>query len=234
MAGKVIAVVGIDTDIGKTVATGLLAKSALSRPVSVITQKITQTGCQKFSEDIETHRKIMGIDVLDEDRAGLTCPYLFKEPCSPHLAARMENITIDLDKITEATRKLQEKYDLLFLEGAGGLQVPLDDQTMLLDYLQNQDLPVILVTGNKVGSINHTLLALEALAARKIRVLGMVYNRYASVSEKVTLDSKEIFLTRLPAFGYEPEIVDMYPVADHLSGEYPFDCKALIDQGLAI
>ena len=69
-----------------------------------------QTGCTEVSEDIEMHRKIQGIPFTEEDKAGLTCPYIFTYPCSPHMAAEKDGKTIDLSVITEATRRLQEKY----------------------------------------------------------------------------------------------------------------------------
>lgn len=78
-----------------------------------------QTGCTEVSEDIEMHRKIQGIPFTEEDKAGLTCPYIFTYPCSPHMAAEKDGKTIDLSVITEATRRLQEKYEYVLLEACG-------------------------------------------------------------------------------------------------------------------
>ena len=93
--GKVLFVSGIDTDIGKSIATGYYAKHLMQQGYSVITQKMVQTGCQDISMDIIVHRKIQGIVLTEEDRQGITCPYLFDYPCSPHMAARLQQTCID-------------------------------------------------------------------------------------------------------------------------------------------
>ena len=85
--GKVLFISGIDTSVGKTAATGAIAKALAKAGKQVITQKMIQTGCVEVSEDIEEHRRIQGIPFTEEDKAGLTCPYIFTYPCSPHMAA---------------------------------------------------------------------------------------------------------------------------------------------------
>ena len=162
MKGTVLFITGIDTNIGKTFATGMIACALAEKGKKVITQKMIQTGCTEVSEDIEMHRKIQGIPFTEEDKAGLTCPYIFTYPCSPHMAAEKDGKTIDLSVITEATRRLQEKYEYVLLEGAGGLMVPNDFHSLAIDYVKEQGYPVILVTSGKLGSINHTLLSLYA------------------------------------------------------------------------
>ncbi|MBU0959939.1 MAG: dethiobiotin synthase, partial [Proteobacteria bacterium] len=104
--GVVTCISGIDTDIGKSVATGLMARSLSSSGYSVITQKLVQTGCHGVAEDIQRHRQLMGIDLLPEDLNGLTCPYVFSKPCSPHLAAELEGTAVDPERIRKATERL--------------------------------------------------------------------------------------------------------------------------------
>ena len=135
MKGTVLFITGIDTNIGKTFATGMIACALAEKGKKVITQKMIQTGCTEVSEDIEMHRKIQGIPFTEEDKAGLTCPYIFTYPCSPHMAAEKDGKTIDLSVITEATRRLQEKYEYVLLEGAGGLMVPNDFHSLAIDYV---------------------------------------------------------------------------------------------------
>ena len=100
--GKILFVGGIDTDIGKTVATGWLAAKLMRQGFSVITQKIVQTGCTGISDDILVHRRLQNLPLLPEDTDGITCPYLFGYPCSPHLAARMAGARIDPAVINRA------------------------------------------------------------------------------------------------------------------------------------
>ncbi|WP_373820452.1 ATP-dependent dethiobiotin synthetase BioD, partial [Porphyromonas loveana] len=84
---NVLFVTGIDTNIGKTYATAFLADRLSSAGKKVITQKLVQTGCVDSSEDIEAHRRLTGSPLIEEDRMGLTCPFIFSYPASPHFAA---------------------------------------------------------------------------------------------------------------------------------------------------
>lgn len=195
MKGKVLFISGIDTNIGKTFATGILARSLAAKGHKVITQKMIQTGNTEISEDIEMHRQLMGIPFTDEDKAGLTCPYIFTYPCSPHMAAQRDGRTIQLDIITEATRQLQEKYDYVLLEGAGGLMVPNNFNSLAIDYVKEQNYPLILVTSGKLGSINHTLLSLFACKQYGIEVEALIYNLYPKTDALIEENTME-YLTQ--------------------------------------
>lgn len=195
MKGKVLFISGIDTNIGKTFATGILARSLAAKGHKVITQKMIQTGNTEISEDIEMHRQLMGIPFTDEDKAGLTCPYIFTYPCSPHMAAQRDGRTIQLDIITEATRQLQEKYDYVLLEGAGGLMVPNNFNSLAIDYVKEQNYPLMLVTSGKLGSINHTLLSLFACKQYGIEVEALIYNLYPKTDALIEENTME-YLTQ--------------------------------------
>ena len=101
---KVYFVTGIDTDAGKSIVTGVLARDWAGRGRRVVTQKFIQTGCPGLSEDIETHRRIMGTGLLPEDLDGTTCPIVFTYPASPHLAAAIDSRRIDLLLIGNAPK----------------------------------------------------------------------------------------------------------------------------------
>lgn len=182
---------GIDTDIGKTYATAALAQALLqqtqqassnnaanSDSKSVITQKLVQTGCEDIAEDIITHRAMMGIALQEVDYQGLTCPYVFKKPASPHLSSALEDRLIKPEVIAQATKQLSDGYDIVLLEGAGGLMVPLTESLLTIDYVASQGYPVILVTSGRLGSISHTLLSIEALAKRQIPLHAVIYNQW--------------------------------------------------------
>jgi len=176
MKGQVVFVSGIDTEIGKTVVTGWLARQWREAGVDVITQKLVQTGCVGASDDILLHRRIMGCGLFDEDRDGHTMPALYAYPASPHLAARLEGRSLDLEAIDRATAHLCERYETVLVEGAGGLMVPLTEQLLTIDYVARRGWPLLLVTSGRLGSINHTLLSLEAIAARGIALHGIAWN----------------------------------------------------------
>ena len=199
--GNVYFISGIDTSVGKTAATGAIAKALAQAGKRVITQKMIQTGCEQVSEDIEEHRRIQGIPFTEEDREGWTCPYIFSYPCSPHMAAAKDGRTIDLQVITQATERLRERYEYVLLEGAGGLMVPNDFQSLTIDYIRDQGYPLILVTSGKLGSINHTLLSLFAAEQYGIPVKAIVYNQYPHIDaliEANTLADLRIKFPQIP------------------------------------
>ena len=115
---------GIDTDAGKSIVTGIIARTFISDGVKVITQKFIQTGCTGLSEDILKHREIMGIAPQEVDRDGTTCPYVMTYPASPHLAAEIDGVSIDIRRIRRSTERLEELYDVVLLEGREGFMCP--------------------------------------------------------------------------------------------------------------
>ena len=134
---SVLFVSGIDTDIGKTYATGLLAKSLMQQGVNVITQKLVQTGISKqadgelgIADDILSHRQLMEMPLQPCDLDFTTCPYRYEKPASPHLSRLGYQESLDPDMITNATKRLQAEYELVLLEGAGGLLVPITEQSI--------------------------------------------------------------------------------------------------------
>ena len=103
MKQNVYFVSGIDTDAGKSYATGYLAREWNKNGKRTITQKFIQTGNVGHSEDIDLHRRIMEIPFTREDQEGLTMPEIFSYPASPHLASRLDHRPIDFVKIKHAT-----------------------------------------------------------------------------------------------------------------------------------
>ena len=208
-------VAGIDTGIGKTVTTGLIARALRARGTDAITVKMVQTGNDGFSEDIDAHRALTGTGVLPEDRLGLTAPVIFSFPASAQLAARIDNREIDLSVIDNARHELEKRYDIVLVEGAGGMMVPITDEFFAIDYAASRELPVWLVTNSRLGSINHTVLSLEALKARKLRLEGILFNHHFD-SDKFIAEDTCNFVKRyvarhfphahfldVPSFGFE-------------------------------
>ncbi|MBV5303266.1 MAG: ATP-dependent dethiobiotin synthetase BioD [Chlorobium sp.] len=209
MKGSVIVISGIDTGIGKTFVTGLLGRALLLQGRNVITQKIVQTGCEGVSEDILEHRRLMGVELQDADREGLTCPYLFRYPASPHLAARMEGREIDPLHIRRATLALQKRYELVLLEGVGGLLVPLAPELLFADYIRDSGYGLLLVTSPRLGSINHTLLSIEACVKRGITIRGMIYNSFQSVDKLIADDSRDVIQHSMKKAGCSAPLINL-------------------------
>ncbi|WP_295732385.1 dethiobiotin synthase [uncultured Muribaculum sp.] len=192
---------GIDTDAGKTYMTGLLAKQLMDKGFSVITQKFIQTGNETWSEDIEVHRRLMGTGMLPEDLDHTTAPEIFSYPASAQLAARIDGRDIDLGKIKAATTTLSERYDIVLIEGAGGLMVPINDNFFTIDYVADNNIPMILVTNGVLGSINHTILSLEAIRSRGIRLFAVIYNTFYD-KDKIIADDTRGFISRYLATNF--------------------------------
>ncbi|MFH0976412.1 MAG: dethiobiotin synthase [Spirochaetota bacterium] len=205
----VIFITGIDTNSGKTIATGLLARYLHKNNKTVITQKLVQTGCEKMSEDILLHRKLMGMELFEDDKNNLTCPYIFKYPASPHLSARLEQKTIDIDIIDEATYKLSRKFETVLLEGAGGIYVPLTDNFTVLDYIETRNYPIILVSSAKLGSINHTLLTLDAIKNRDLDVIGIIFNEFPKQEKEIIRDTRDVFERYISQYWFNAAIIDI-------------------------
>lgn len=204
---------GIDTDAGKSIVTGVIARTLLQKGVHVITQKFIQTGCVGISEDILKHREIMGIPPQEVDRDGTTCPYVMTYPSSPHLAAEIDRVEIDVERIHRSTEKLVAAYDVVLLEGAGGLYVPVSRQYLTIDYIQEYKHPLILVSSSKLGSINHTLMSLELCRLRGIEVAYVVYNDFPNDSEWIKNDSITIIRQYLDEYFPDCRLLEL-PVVE--------------------
>ncbi|MDO4574650.1 MAG: dethiobiotin synthase [Planctomycetia bacterium] len=205
-------ITGIDTDIGKTMATGALAHYGVEAGRNLITVKLVQTGCTGAAEDLLRHRELMGGASFPEDASGETAPQIFAFPASPHLAARLENRTVNLDRIRSAIARLEKKYDLVLVEGAGGLAVPLVEDLLTIDFVREQRWPVILVTSGRLGSLNTTILAIEAISTRRMRIAGTIYNEYPPADPVISADSLRMMKKYLRKYGQNDTIIPLPPL----------------------
>ncbi len=172
-----IFVTGTDTGVGKTIVTGLLAKFLNDKGYRVITQKWVETGSIGFSKDVSLHLKLADKRKKEfKNYLSDISPYTFKFPSSPHLASSLERRKISTERIKKSFGSLQKTFDFVMVEGIGGALVPLNRRKLVIDVAKELNLPALVVVGNKLGAINHTLLTIEALKARKMRIVGVVFN----------------------------------------------------------
>ena len=209
---SVYLVSGIDTGIGKTVATGLMARHLAAHGVDAITVKLVQTGNDGFSEDIAAHRALCGGVHFPEDDTGLTAPQIFRFPSSPLLAARLEGRQVDLDRIAAAVRTCAARHRTVLVESAGGLHVPLTEQTLTIDFAAAQGWPVILVTCGRLGAINHTLLSLEAIRTRGLTLAGVVHNAFPPADPRIDADAEAATRRQLAQWSPPPPFVRLPPL----------------------
>lgn len=162
-------VVGTDTGVGKTLAAAaLLARYGGERPL--VYWKPIATGSTDERDRDTVAALVPGVATAAE-------AYLFGDPVSPHLAARREGSTIELPRVAARWRELRATFApaAFVIEGAGGVLVPLDEAgTLLVDLVAGLGAPALLVARSTLGTINHTLLSLEALRARDVEVAGVV------------------------------------------------------------
>ncbi|MGI4775800.1 MAG: dethiobiotin synthase [Janthinobacterium lividum] len=175
---------GTDTNIGKTLIASwicLHSKYSYFKPIQAGSNILT---------DKKIVKSFSKTKVYDET-------YIFKSPCSPHKAARLENVLINIDNI-----KLPNDNNLV-VEGAGGVLVPLNDRYLIIDLIKKLNLPVIVVARSSLGTINHTCLTLEALRLRNIKILGVIINGAINQSNKeaITYYGRTQILAEFPKFG---------------------------------
>lgn len=212
--GKGIFVTGTGTEIGKTYVTKYLTKALKEQGYHVAPYKPIQTGCiekngELIAEDVEQYIEAAQLPLTQKD----LCTYFFEKPASPHLASSIENVQIDLHRIKEHYEQLRKEHDVVLVEGAGGLAVPLvedDSLYMTKDLIQLLDIPLILVVPPHLGSINHTLLTIEYANVHHLTVLGIVFNQVSNEPDLIEKDNMRIIekLTKLPILGRVPYRVD--------------------------
>lgn len=194
---KGVFITGTDTGVGKTVVTGLLAKYLRDAGYNIITQKWFQTGSHGFeTSDVMAHLRIAGFDRKKTQKySDLMLPYVFKTPCSPHLASQIEKRKINRDKIIKSFRRLSRDFDFVLVEGVGGALVPYNKKDLAIDIAAQLRLPVLIVAQNKLGAINHTLLTIEALKKKRLRILGLVFNNIKNEERYILEDNPKIVKT---------------------------------------
>lgn len=166
-------ITGIGTDVGKTITSAILVEALYAdywKPIQA--GDLDNTDAMKVRSLISNTKTVIFPET-----------YLFSKPISPHAAALADKIKINIKKII-----LPKTAKNLIIEGAGGLMVPLNDESLVIDLIKKLKAEVILVVSFYLGSINHTLLSIEALKSRNIAIAGIIFNG------KTNKQSKEYIL----------------------------------------
>lgn len=194
---KGLFVTGTSTGVGKTFITSLLLKVLRGKGVDAVPVKPVQTGAVRSSggtfsaPDLEYCLRAAGIVVTHEDERQMV-PYLYQPACSPHLAARLAGERIDISRILSCIAEIQTRHDFIIAEGAGGILVPLSEQKSMADLAKALNFPVIVVATRALGTLNHTLLTLEALRSRSIPIFGLILNDVEPVAdEEIPADNEK-------------------------------------------
>lgn len=188
-------VAGTDTGVGKTHVTAALLAALRHAGTDAVVMKPVQTGATKDS-DLAFCARAAGWRIPERERRDL-CPYALALPASPHLAARVAKKTIDPKRLLAALARLQRAHDVVIVEGAGGLLVPLTAEVDQIDFIAATELPVVLVARAGLGTINHTLLSVEALDRRSIPLAGVVLSEYPDAKDAIAAENLRLLQARL-------------------------------------
>ena len=223
-------VTGTDTEVGKTLVSGALilklrelGKQAFGFKPVVAGTYLGQNG-QHLNEDLETLRIASNLG-SDQHKEQLSlCPYILDTPAAPHLVAKAKGTRLEIETMLKVYNDLQKEKACVVVEGAGGFLVPVDDQKDLGDFAQQIHLPVILVVGMKLGCINHALLTIEAIRARKLVIAGWIAN---TLNQEMGLlsDNIETLQSRIdaPFLGLIPKL----PTNIQKLSNQPYSLEAL-------
>jgi dethiobiotin synthetase len=154
--GKIIFITGTDTGVGKTVFTGLLVRHLREQAVHALAMK---PFCSGSRADVKLLRAMQDA-ALTEDEIN---PFYFAEPVAPLVSARRSKRVISLGEVVRAIKKMAARCECLLIEGSGGLLVPLGEKYLVSDVIKRLNCEVIVVSRNQLGTINHTLLTVNAL-----------------------------------------------------------------------
>jgi len=217
---------GTDTDCGKTLIAGGIARALLKKSINVgVMKPIATWGDPAREPGVRT--KWISEDALHlrqcaatSDSLDLINPICFKAALAPWPAARMEKKSIDVDRVLWAYKELCRRHDYVVVEGVGGLMVPIKRDFFVADLIERMHLPVIIVAHPNLGTLNHTLLTVHKLKSKGIPLAGIIINNYQgksraersnpSVLSRI-LDRKVIVVPHVPRFVSDPDAL-----ANHL------------------
>jgi dethiobiotin synthetase len=170
-------ITGTDTSVGKTFVTAGILQAMQAAGYNVCPMKPVETGCSISKGRLVTDDalRLLKVSCIDED-IDLINPYRFRQPLAPLIAAAAEDKRVSKKRIISAYNNLKKKYEVLLVEGAGGIMVPLTRRTLFVDLIKEMDIPLIIIARPGLGTINHTLLTIEAARSNGIQIEGVVFN----------------------------------------------------------
>jgi len=192
---KGLFITGTDTGVGKTLVASGIAALLKSWGVRVGVMKPIATGDRK---DAQMLKKASGV----EDSLAQINPQFFKAPLAPSVSAALERRSVDLESIYKVYWAMQKNYDFIIVEGVGGVKTPLGETTYVSDLIQAMNLPTLIVTRATLGTLNHTLLTVDALKLLKINIFGVLLSgrRGNSLAERTNPEALQSYLT-IPVLG---------------------------------
>lgn len=232
---KGIFITGTDTDVGKTVVAGALAMGLKKIGFSVGVMKPVETGCKKVGKrlipsDAIFLKKASG----SRDSLDLINPYRFEKSLAPSVASELEGVRIDISRILKTFDIMKKRHDIVIIEGAGGILVPVYKDYLFLELIRDLGLPVLIVARPWLGTINHTLLTIRCAQEYGIPVIGFILNYTKDLKQDPSEKTNPLVIKRLsnvPLIGIfpfirnlknNPERLRVFDTENILNGILPF------------
>jgi dethiobiotin synthetase len=188
LAGTGVFVTGTGTDVGKTIVAAAIARTLAAAGTRVAVFKPVITGLDSGGEaDHELLRRAAGSEQSDEE----ITPYRYGEPASPHLAAQRAGERVEPGHLLNAARAAAESADFLVCEGIGGLIVPLSPAYLVRDLAADLGYPLVIAASPGLGTINHTLLTIDAGRAAGLEVAAVVLTPWPQSPSEIELSNRE-------------------------------------------
>lgn len=187
-----IFITGTDTDVGKTVITAGIAAVMQSLGYTVGVFKPVQSGAiKKNNEYLSPDLKFVN---LIDPNVKTKCSYNFHYPVAPYLASIMEKVPIEKRKILKDYNEFKQECDFMIVEGAGGILVPIYHNYIVADLIKELNIPTVIVARPNLGTINHTLLTIEAALNRNIEIAGIIISNYPTNTKDIAMRTAAHFI----------------------------------------
>ncbi|RZB32834.1 MAG: dethiobiotin synthetase [Candidatus Argoarchaeum ethanivorans] len=196
-------VTGTGTDVGKTVVATAIVKSLVAEGIDVGVMKPVETGGGDDAQKLQ--HAASSTDSID-----LVCPYRLKHALAPMIAAELENTTLNIQKIIDCYNRLSSHHEVVVVEGAGGVAVPITQELLISDLIAMLHIPSIVVGRAGLGTINHTVLTVEHLQHKNIRVIAIVLD--GSKGDEAEIDNPRVIqqMTTIEHIYTIPQVIDPF------------------------
>jgi dethiobiotin synthetase len=179
MKSKGIFIIGIDTEIGKTTIAAGLSNLLFQKGIEIGVMKPFATGIKRYSKDFKSlDTKMLKNASGNKDNDNIINPYFYSMPTAPYLAKKILklNENIDIEEILNKYKEIEIRHDFTIVEGIGGLMVPLSKDFSVADLASIINIPIILITSNRIGSLNHIIMTSRLAILYKLKIKGIIIN----------------------------------------------------------
>ena len=219
-------VTGTDTGIGKTLIAGAIAAYLRKQGLRVGVLKPAASGCVRRREGLVSEDAEYLAHCADSPHPlDVVAPQRFAEPLAPAVAAQRLGVSLEWDAIQRSLKIISRDSDILIVEGVGGIMVPMDEKHTMLDVAAWLGLPAVVVARPNLGTINHTLLTVNVLRQAKVKVAGVVVNRYPAEMPGV---AEETNPRAIEKWGKVPVLAIVPEVKEPIGLRIPKDVEAAI------